>query len=175
MKTHFARSVTIAVVTATCLMGSAAVAAADAYQDYSHTRAEPAVGAFTATVDFSSLQERPVRGNKCEFTVNGALAFTGTVDGDAVGTTTAVIFASCAEALTAPPGTYFDVFRFEGAFEGEVLGEPAAGTLSYVGQTFHDGAINATVILDGNGPRAVLKADAVVAVGGTYSGMAKAA
>ncbi|MGA8047261.1 MAG: hypothetical protein WCA30_13450 [Dermatophilaceae bacterium] len=131
-------------------------------------------GDFVASVDFSSLQVRDVRGDKCEFTVNGTLSFSGPVEGDAVGTTTAVIFAPCESALAAPPGTFFDVFRFEGTFTGEVLGEPTTGTLSYAGVTRVGGAIDATVILEGDDARAVLRADAQVAVGGTYSGVAKA-
>src|SRR5690606_2528962 len=106
-------------------------------------------GDFIATVDFASLQARDVRGNKCEFTVNGTLTFTGTVEGDAVGTTTAVIFAPCEDALAAPPGTYVDLFRFDGDFTGEVLGEPTSGSLSYAGVTRVGGVIDATVILDG--------------------------
>ena len=35
--------------------------------------AAPAEGEFVATVDFASLKTREVRGNKCEFTVNGTL------------------------------------------------------------------------------------------------------
>lgn len=128
---------------------------------------------FVASVDFGSLRARDVRGNKCEFTVNGTLTFTGTVGGVAVGTTTAVIFAPCDQALATPPGTYFDVFRFEGDFSGEVLGEAADGPLSYAGQTRPGGAIDAVTILHGDGPRAVLKADAQVARGGTYAGIVK--
>lgn len=98
---------------------------------------------------------------------------TGTLDGSAVGTTTAVIFAPCADALANPPGTYLDVFRFEGDFSGEVLGEAVTGPFSYAGVTRVGGDIDATMVLDGDAARAVLRADAQVAVGGTYSGVAK--
>ena len=141
--------------------------------DASSQGAQSAEGGFVASVDFTSLQAVDVRGNKCEFTVNGTLTFTGTLEGAATGTTTAVIFAPCSEALAAPPGTYFDVFRFEGDFSGDVLGEPADGPLSYAGQTRVGGAIDATILLGGNDARAALRADAQVAVGGTYSGVAK--
>lgn len=137
-----------------------------------HRGARPADGAIVASVDFSSLEARDVRGNKCEFTVDGTLSFSGTIDGDAVGATTAVIFAPCAEALASPPGTSFDTFRFDGDFTGEVLGEPTTGTLRYSGITRVGGHIDATVILRGDQARAVARADAQVAVGGTYSGVA---
>ncbi|MFK5634008.1 hypothetical protein [Ornithinimicrobium sp. LYQ103] len=136
--------------------------------------AQAAQGDFVAVVDFTSLQVQDVRGNKCEFTVNGTLTFSGTVDGDAVGTTTAVIFAPCDEALSSPPGTFFDVFRFEGDFTGEVLGDPTSGPVSYAGVTRVGGSIDARIILEGDDARAVLRADAQVGVGGTYDGVAKA-
>jgi len=63
-------------------------------------RAHRAAGDFTAAVDFPSLVVREVRGNKCEFRVNGTLTFTGTLEGAATGTTTAVIFAPCSEATS---------------------------------------------------------------------------
>ncbi len=135
--------------------------------------ASGASGTFGATVDFESLLAEDVRGNKCEFTVDGTLTFSGTVEGTATGTTTAVIFAPCAEALALPPGSFFDVFRFEGEFTGAVDGTPASGELSYAGVTRVGGGIDATVILDAGTARAVLRADAQVAVGGTYTGVAK--
>lgn len=46
--------------------------------------------------------------------------------------------------------------------------------LSYAEVTQVGGAIDATVILDADTARAVLRADAQVAVGGTYTGVAKA-
>jgi hypothetical protein len=132
-----------------------------------------ASGDFVAAVDFASLTARDVRGNKCEFTVNGTLTFSGTLAGPATGTTTAVIFAPCSQATTTPPGTFFDVFHFEGTFTGTVKGEPATGPLTYSGITRVGGAIDATVILGGGDARAVLRADAIVAVGGSYSGVAR--
>lgn len=163
-------------MTAAALLGPSMGAAAAAQPATVATvgGAQAAVGDFVASVDFTSLQTRDVRGNKCEFTVNGALTFSGALEGTAVGTTTAVIFARCEEALAAPPGTYFDVFRFDGQFTGEVLGQPDGGALSYAGLTRVGGGIDATVILDGDQTRAVVRADAQVAVGGTYSGIAKA-
>lgn len=161
--------------TAVLAYGTNALAVTPALTPTSGSGAQQVMGDFVASVDFASLQVRDVRGNKCEFTVNGTLSFSGAVDGDAVGTTTAVIFAPCESALAAPPGTFFDVFRFEGAFTGDVLGESTTGTLSYSGVTRVGGAIDATVILDGDDARAVLRAEAQVAVGGTYSGVGKTA
>lgn len=54
-----------------------------------------------------------------------------------------------------------------------MLDEPVSGSLSYAGLTRVGGAIDANVILDGAEARAVLRADAQVAVGGSYSGIAK--
>lgn len=136
--------------------------------------ADRASGTFVAAVDFTSLSTEEVRGNKCELTVDGVLTFTGTVEGTASGTTTAVVFAPCTEALAQPPGSFFDVFRFDGSFTGEVGGTPASGELRYAGVTRVGGAIDATVLLDAGRARAVLRADAQVAVGGTYTGVAKA-
>lgn len=132
----------------------------------------PAEGYFVASVDFTSLQARDVRGNKCEFTVNGTLTFSGTLEGTANGVTTALIFAPCADALASPPGSYFDVFEFEGHFTGEVLDDPASGPLRYAGVTRVGGEIDALIILSGDA-RALLRADAQVAVGGTYHGHSK--
>ena len=130
-----------------------------------------ASGEFTAAVDFASLRLRDVRGGRCELTVNGTLTFTGTLDGAATGTTTALLFATCAEVAVTPPGTFFDVFRFEGDFSGTVAGQPATGPLRYAGITRVGGAIDALITL-GGGSTAVLRADAVVAVGGSYTGVA---
>lgn len=176
MKAQLRRGLAVAAVTAAGLLGptTGALAATHPAAQAAGRGAQAAEGDFSASVDFASLQARDVRGNKCEFIVNGTLRFSGAVEGHAVGTTTAVIFAPCESALAAPPGAYFDVFRFEGDFTGEVLGEPASGVLSYAGLTRVGGAIEATVILDGDHARAVLRADAQVAVGGTYSGIAKA-
>jgi hypothetical protein len=133
-----------------------------------------AAGAFTAEVDFSSLVTRDVRGNKCEFTVNGTLNFIGTLEGATPGRTRAVIFAPCSAAITSPPGTFFDVFTFRGRFTGTVHGAPVSGDLTYVGITREGGGIDAKIILVGDRAKAVLRADAEVAVGGTYRGHAKA-
>lgn len=136
------------------------------------SRAVLADGDFVAAVDFGSLEFRDVRGKKCEFTVDGTLTFTGTVEGVATGTTTALIFAPCAEALANPPGTYFDVFEFEGGFTGKVFDDPASGSLRYAGLTRVGGKIDATIRLTADSARVVLRADARVAEGGTYGGVA---
>ncbi|WNB87246.1 hypothetical protein [Cellulomonas sp. ATA003] len=133
-----------------------------------------AAGDFVAAVDFTSLQARDVGPRRCEFTVDGVLTFSGTVAGVADGTTTALVFAPCAEALATPPGTYADVFRFHGDFTGEVRGIPTSGTLRYAGVTRVGGEIDALVTLRGDDARAVLRADAQVTVGGSYRGVAQA-
>lgn len=139
------------------------------------TASAGASGAFTAGVDFTTVQVRDVRGNKCQLTVRGTLTFTGTLTGTAQGTTTAVIFAPCAEATAARPGTFFDVFRFTGAFTGTIAGTPVSGGLTYAGITRPGGTIEARIILRGDRAKAVLRADARVAAGGSYTGVAKVA
>ena len=132
-----------------------------------------AFGPFTAVVDLSSLVVRDVGSQRCEFRVQGTLIFEGTLDGEANGTTTALIFAPCAQATEVPPGTYKDVFRFEGSYSGTVDGIPAIGRLSYTGITRRGGAIEASIRLHADTAKAVLHTvDARVLVGGTYRGVA---
>lgn len=131
-----------------------------------------AAGEFTALVDFTSIRLSDAPGGKCVLTVNGTLVFSGTLQGDAVGTTTAMVSAPCSEVASTPPGTYFDVFRFEGAFTGTVDGANASGDLTYSGVTHEGGAIDALVTLRGDA-EAMLRADAIVAQGGTYTGVAR--
>ncbi|MBX9245433.1 hypothetical protein ICW40_11520 [Actinotalea ferrariae] len=133
-----------------------------------------AAGEFVASVDFTSLRTRDIGGAACEFTVDGSLTFSGALEGVAVGTTTALIFAPCAEALASPPGTYVDVFAFDGRFTGEVGDQPASGPLRYAGVTRVGGGIDALITLRGRDAQAVLRADAQVAVGGTYEGLSRA-
>ena len=175
MLTNFVRGICV-VGMAILLLGTStvAVASAEPIRAELSGAARQAAGAFTAEVDFSSLVARDVRGNKCEFTVNGTLNFTGTLEGSAPGTTRAVIFAPCSAATTSPPGTFFDVFAFRGTFTGTVHGAPVSGDLTYAGITRAGGAIDAKIILAGDRAKAVLRADAVVALGGTYRGHAKA-
>ena len=132
-----------------------------------------ASGAYTAVVDLASLVPRQVGSNRCEFEVQGRLIFEGTLIGEADGTTTALVFAPCAEATTNPPGTSKDVFRFEGSFSGTVAGVPTAGQLTYAGITRAGGAIRAVIRLSGDNARATLHTrDARVLVGGSYRGVA---
>lgn len=132
-----------------------------------------AAGAFTALADFSSLTTRDVGTRTCEFQVHGTLDFSGTVQGAVSGTTTALIHAPCAEALSNPPGTFRDVFRFEGAFSGTVEGVPVTGDLSYAGVTRPGGSIEAAIILRADQAKAELRTvDARIGLGGTYRGVA---
>lgn len=134
------------------------------------TTPTPASGSFVADVDLSSFTFRPALLG-CELTVQGALTFSGTIEGIATGTTTALVFAPCGQVRTTPPGTYADVFRFEGRFEGTVDGRATSGPLTYSGVTYEGGRIDASIVLGGAVP-VVARADAQVAVGGTYTGVA---
>jgi hypothetical protein len=157
------RRLLVASVTALLMtVGSAAPAAAR-----SALRVE---GSFTVAVDFGTLLLRDAPGGRCQLIVDGTLMFTGMLEGDSPGTTTALVFAPCPAVATAPPGTYFDLFRFAGDFAG-MLGESAVtGSLTYAGVTRPGGAIDAVIVVRGNA-FGVLRAQAVVAEGGTYAGV----
>lgn len=125
-------------------------------------------GDFAALVDFETLTLTP-RGQNCLLTVDGRLVFSGTIAGTATGTTSALVFATCPKVATTPPGTFPDVFRSELEFEGTVDGEPATAKLLYMGSVQVGGAIDGRLIFS-RGVSGMLDAQALVAVGGTYSG-----
>jgi len=130
-----------------------------------------ASGSFTAQIDPASITLAPTSGGNCVLSVDGVLTFSGTLIGTATGSTTALIFASCAQVATTPPGTFADVFRFVGDYVGTVAGQPASGSLTYAGATRAGGNITAGIGLRGDSS-ALLRVDAVVAVGGSYRGIA---
>jgi hypothetical protein len=157
------------------LVGSTAVAAQAAPAPRAEARsassgAVAAAGQFSAAIEFTSISLRDAPGGTCELTVDGTLAFSGTLDGEAQGTTTAVIFAPCADVAITPPGTFFDLFEFEGTFTGTVDGSHVVSELTYAGITRPGGDIDALITMAGDA-RAVLQVDAVVAQGGTYTGI----
>ena len=129
-----------------------------------------AVGAFDVELDFSTFSALPV-GSNCELSVSGTLLFnSGTIDGVAEGTTTALVFAPCEDATSTPPGTFRDVFQSELTFAGTIMdGVPAISDLTYRGKTAVGGAIEAKFLFT-NGVIGVLDVDAIVGVGGTYEG-----
>ena len=128
-------------------------------------------GTFTANVDFSTVQLKDARGGNCLLTVNGTLSFSGSLKGHSVGTTTALEAAPCSAvaAPNTPPGTYSDVFKFRGNFVGKVSGRTVDNSLTYTGVTHVGGHIDAVIALRGGGI-GPMRADATVAVGGSYSG-----
>jgi hypothetical protein len=133
-------------------------------------------GTFAAVVDFTSLQLKDGPGGTCVLTVNGTLVFpdpaTGAVEqmnGEAAGTTTALIAAPCAAVATTPPGTFPDVFQFQGSFKGTIGTKSVTADLTYAGVTRVGGEINALITLRGKAS-GVLRTHAQVAVGGSYSG-----
>ena len=125
-------------------------------------------GEFLAQVDFSTISFTP-RGQNCLLTVDGQLVFSGTIEGVATGTTEALVFAPCEQAMSTPPGTYPDVFKSVLTFTGTVDGEPATANVLYMGGVEEGGAIDGRLVF-ANGVSGVLDANAVVAVGGTYRG-----
>lgn len=127
-----------------------------------------ATGTYAAIVDFTTLRLTPTGGN-CLLVVDGQLVFSGTIEGAATGTTTALVLATCAEVAAAPPGTDRDVFTSELEFEGTIGGVPAQGNMLYQGRSVDGGRIEGRVIASG-GIAGVLDVEARVAQGGTYSG-----
>ena len=125
-------------------------------------------GHFDAQVDFATLTLTP-RGKTCLLQVKGQLVFSGSIQGTAVGQTTALVFAPCSEVATTPPGTYRDVFKSELVFDGTVNGKRAHANVRYIGGVEPGGHIDAHLVFS-NGVAGVLDADAIVAVGGDYSG-----
>ncbi len=130
-------------------------------------------GDVTTTLDFSTRAAREVAGGRCELVVDAVLSFTGTLAGNAVGTTTALVFAPCAEATSTPPGTFFDTFHFAGTFAGRVGGVVTLGDLDYIGLTSPGGKISATVLLNTPPADGLLRADGEVGGLGSYRGVAR--
>jgi len=141
-----------------------------------HSSANPAIAAgqvetsvlFDAIVDFSTLKLTP-RGSNCLLQVDGRLVFTGTIEGVATGQTTALVFATCEEVASTPPGTDPDVFKSELVFVGTVDGQPAQANVLYQGRVQPGGHISGRLIFS-NGVSGELSAEAQVAVGGSYDG-----
>jgi hypothetical protein len=126
-----------------------------------------ATGGFDAIVDFSTLTLEP-RGANCLLTVDGMLVFTGTIEGTAPGTTTALVFASC-EEVVANPGADRDVFHSSLYFTGTINGEPVEADVTYQGRSALGGAIDGMLRFT-NGAHAILDTQAQIAVGGSYEG-----
>ena len=125
-------------------------------------------GTYEAVVDFATLDVVP-RGENCQLTVDGALVFSGSIEGEAVGTTTALVFAPCSDVATNPPGAFRDVFTSELHFVGTVNGEPAEASVLYQGGVQVGGAIDGRILFS-NGVAGVLDVEAFVAAGGSYQG-----
>jgi hypothetical protein len=133
----------------------------------------PASGSFTAAIDFATLSLTPVGAN-CLLTVDGVLSFSGTLNGEAAGTTEALVLAPCADVAASPPGTYQDVFRSELTFTGTVAGNPDSveAHITYQGVTKVGGTIGGRMLLTGD-LRGNLDVDALVAAGGSYQGFVR--
>lgn len=131
----------------------------------------PASGNFTVAVDFTTLALTPVGAN-CLLEISGVAVFTGTLEGVAPGRTRALVLASCEDVSVTPPGTFKDMFKSALEFAGTVNGEPAIADITYRGITEVGGDIEA-VMLPSDGLKGVLEIQAVVAVGGSYTGFLK--
>ena len=125
-------------------------------------------GTFDAIVDFETVTLTP-KGRNCLLTVKGHLIFHGSIDGTANGETSALEFAPCSEVAVNPPGTFPDEFKSVAVFDGTIAGQPAHANLLYMGRVAVGGVIDGRFVFS-NGVSGELKADAIVAVGGTYQG-----
>ena len=125
-------------------------------------------GHFDAQVDFSTVTLTP-KGSNCLLEVDGRLVFTGTIEGTALGHTSALEFAPCSQVAINPPGTFPDVFKSVAVFDGTVNGVPAHSNLLYMGQVAVGGHIDGRLVFS-DGVAGKLDVSAVVAVGGEYSG-----
>ena len=134
----------------------------------SASRQVQASGLFDAIVDFRTLSLTP-RGSNCLLQVDGQLVFHGTIEGVANGTTTALVFATCEDVASKPPGTDPDVFQSRATFQGTVDGEPATAKLLYAGRVQPGGHIDGRLVFS-DGLAGKLDASSQVAVGGEYSG-----
>jgi hypothetical protein len=130
-----------------------------------------ASGEFTATVDFTTLTLTQVDAN-CLLEVSGVIEFTGTLEGLAPARTRALVLASCEEVAVTPPGNFKDVFSSRLAFAGTVNGPPTVADITYQGITEVGGDIDA-VLRPSGGLKGVLEVKAIVAVGGSYTGLVK--
>lgn len=125
-------------------------------------------GAFTVAVDFDTLTLTPV-GNNCRLEVEGMAEFSGTLEGEATGVTTALVRAPCSEVIANPPGTFPDVFSSDLDFSGTVDGTPVNATITYHGTAEAGGEISAVMNLSGD-LRGALRVEGQLAVGGSYQG-----
>lgn len=125
-------------------------------------------GTFDANVDFSTVTLTP-KGENCLLTVQGQLVFHGTIEGTANGTTSALEFGPCSVVAVNPPGTFPDVFQFDGNFVGTIAGQPVQSSVRYMGRVAVGGAIDGRFEFS-KGAAGKLDVTAIVAVGGSYQG-----
>ena len=125
-------------------------------------------GHFDAIVDFSTVTLTP-KGSNCLLEVSGRLVFSGTIVGTANGRTRALEFGPCDRVAVNPPGTFEDVFKSLAVFDGTIDGQAAHANLQYMGRVQVGGNIAGRFIFS-NGVSGELDVNAIVAVGGTYTG-----
>lgn len=128
-------------------------------------------GTIAVELDGSTLTAGPVGHRACRLHVNATLRLTGTIDGTASGSTTAIIKAPCDQALATPPGTFADVFQFSGTFQGTVRGKNTTARTRYAGVTRAGGAVLAVLTLRGT-TSATVFVEAQAGGTGTYHGKA---
>ena len=127
-----------------------------------------ASGHFDAIVDFATLTLTP-RGSNCLLEVKGRFVFSGTIVGVANGQTRALVFATCEEVASKPPGSDPDVFTSDAVFDGTVNGETAQAKVMYQGRVQPGGHISGHLLFS-DGVSGKLDTEGQVAVGGSYEG-----
>lgn len=126
-------------------------------------------GDFTVAVDFASLSLAPV-GAGCALTVDVELMFGGSLEGSAHGVTSALVFASCDDVATNPPGTFSDLFRADLQFDGVFAGNGISADIVYQGRTATGGGISGLMVFSGEISGAAT-VTAILGVGGSHSGI----
>jgi hypothetical protein len=172
------RAAALRLVSVVCLAPAALVAAPQAADAAGTSPAAPAhhtigviraSGSFVVGLDLSSIGLQPL-GDRCVLTVSGTLTFSGTLQGSAPASTTALEDASCQQVAANPPGTFADVFSSTGTFSGTIDGRPVTADMVYAGHTAAGGSITAIMRFTGD-LTGVLHVGATLGVGGTYSGV----
>ena len=134
----------------------------------SATALASAAGPFT--VQLTGLPVAEPLGANCRLTAPVQLDLSGDLVGAATGEITVLIFASCTDAVTNPPGTFRDRFRATTTFEGTLFGSGERAHLAYVGRTAVGGEVRGRFLVRGSS-HGVLKVTATAGAGGSYSGV----
>lgn len=128
-------------------------------------------GNFTVVLDFATLTLTP-QGHKCQLAAQNKLIFSGSLDGEASGSITVLVAATCEQVATNPPGTFADRFESQLLFSGTLDGAPLSSQMVYKGTSAAGGTVAGKLKLSGD-IHGNLEVTAVAGQGGTYVGNLK--